>query len=300
MYPPGPPQTFQNLSFTRLPQPAIHPALQKVLGIFPTQNSPTTCCAGVSSTTVLIGSLDSNVRLWDVTTGACLRTYSGHSNTVTALTLLSPPQSPSEFTQFLTSSGDRTLRLWDLESGECLRVYQHAPDPYTEGDEIPGKPIGMPFQSIPVVVEEGCFEGHTRPITCVATFLCPHLLRQVSSESTANSAGASSPSLHRYVASGGEDNSVRVWETTSSNCIRVLNGHNSVVSCLIALPNESSSSHPRLLSGSLDGSMCIWDVVDGACLHILGSQSMGSSMQLVRAVSLLPFSTVLLVFIQPT
>jgi len=54
----------------------------------------------------------------------------------------------------------------------------------------------------------------------------------------------------------------RVWEVSSGDCIRTLEGHSSRVTAL-----SWSSDGSRICSGSEDHTMRVWDVSSGQCLH---------------------------------
>jgi WD40 repeat protein len=60
------------------------------------------------------GSEDGTLRLWDLETGASLRTLAGHTGGVSAVL--------ADGRRALSGSWDNTLRLWDLETGESLRT----------------------------------------------------------------------------------------------------------------------------------------------------------------------------------
>jgi WD40 repeat protein len=61
------------------------------------------------------GSFDNSIRQWDLSTGSCIRTFSGHTAEVVFIRSV-PGQ------QILTAARDHSLRLWDCLSGECLAV----------------------------------------------------------------------------------------------------------------------------------------------------------------------------------
>jgi WD40 repeat protein len=73
--------------------------------------------------TAISASADATLKLWDLASGALVRSFSGHKGTVTAVAV-----SPGGKT-VLSGSVDRTLRLWDVATGESVRVFsQHFED----------------------------------------------------------------------------------------------------------------------------------------------------------------------------
>jgi WD40 repeat protein len=61
---------------------------------------------------------------------------------------------------------------------------------------------------------------------------------------------------HRYPV--GDDNSIRLWDTTNGKVVRELKGHTHAVTTIAFSPDGR-----RLASGSLDGSLRLWDVESG-------------------------------------
>ncbi|KAJ3204032.1 hypothetical protein HDU82_006132 [Entophlyctis luteolus] len=81
------------------------------------------------STCVISGSNDWSIKLWNVTTGACISTYSLHEDSITALAFL-PPTAASllgtpaacvgqatSATHFVSASLDKNVFLWRIEDG---------------------------------------------------------------------------------------------------------------------------------------------------------------------------------------
>ena len=62
---------------------------------------------------------DRTVRLWDIQTGGCLRTFSGHDGWV--YSLAAHPSRPI----LVSSSHDHTARIWDVQTGQCRHVLPH-------------------------------------------------------------------------------------------------------------------------------------------------------------------------------
>jgi WD40 repeat protein len=65
----------------------------------------------------LSGSYRGTLKLWDLSTGACLRTLAVHSDRVWSVALLADGQ------RALSASSDRTLKLWNLTTGACLYTF---------------------------------------------------------------------------------------------------------------------------------------------------------------------------------
>ena len=57
------------------------------------------------------------LKAWDLATGKYLRTFEGHSKTVSSVAI-TPDGSMA-----VSGSWDKTLKAWDLVTGECLRNF---------------------------------------------------------------------------------------------------------------------------------------------------------------------------------
>jgi WD40 repeat protein len=65
---------------------------------------------------ILSGSSDHTLKLWDVQSGQEVRTFKGHEDSVTGVCF-----APGGKT-ILSGSDDHTLKLWDLETGQCSKT----------------------------------------------------------------------------------------------------------------------------------------------------------------------------------
>jgi WD40 repeat protein/uncharacterized caspase-like protein len=72
----------------------------------------------------------------------------------------------------------------------------------------------------------------------------------------------------KLLASGGNDKSIRLWDTQTGTMLRMLAGHLSDVQSLAFSPDGS-----KLLSGSFDGTAKLWDVATGKNLFTLRSHT---------------------------
>jgi WD40 repeat protein len=70
------------------------------------------------------------VKVWELSTGRCVRTFTGHTREVYSVVF-----SPDGQT-LVSSSTDETVRLWDVNTGECLKTL--IPTRLYEGMNITG------------------------------------------------------------------------------------------------------------------------------------------------------------------
>ena len=70
------------------------------------------------------------------------------------------------------------------------------------------------------------------------------------------------------VASGSDDNMVKLWDVTSGECLQTLEGHSSFVTSVSFSPDGT-----KVASGSGDETVKLWDVTSGECLQTLEGHS---------------------------
>jgi small GTP-binding protein len=68
----------------------------------------------------------------------------------------------------------------------------------------------------------------------------------------------------KFIVSGSDDYTIRIWETGTGKCLRVLEGHSDDV-----FDVAISSDDKFIVSGSDDTSLRIWEVETGKCLQVL-------------------------------
>ena len=83
----------------------------------------TTPCRPDPPRYMLTSALDSTIRLWDVSTGKCLRTFFGHVEGVWALA--------ADTLRVVSGAEDRMVKVWDTRSGKCERTFTGHAGPVT-------------------------------------------------------------------------------------------------------------------------------------------------------------------------
>jgi WD40 repeat protein/serine/threonine protein kinase len=187
--------------------------------------------------TLATGGRDHTIRLWDIQLDGrtvpepTLRAeLTGHAKDVLCLAFRPDGQ--------LLASGcdDRTLRLWDVQTGAHVRTIEEAmsvrcvafhPDGRlvwgTDEGEVK---IAGTAEDSPVSL----LAGHSRPVRTLA------LTRD-----------------GRTLASGGEDNTVRLWQLATGQALMTLRGHEKPVYAASFAPNGQ-----WLATGSYDGTVRLW------------------------------------------
>ncbi len=97
-------------------KPVIEPKLKKIL------KDHTDTVWGVAALPdgrhIVSGSYDKTVRIWNIETWKCLRTFTGHTDFVYQVAVLPDGR------HIVSCSDDKTIRLWDAKTGESLFTFE--------------------------------------------------------------------------------------------------------------------------------------------------------------------------------
>ncbi|MEB3267155.1 MAG: serine/threonine-protein kinase [Leptolyngbya sp.] len=207
------------------------------------QSWVTTVAFNPRTPTLVSGSLDDTIKVWNLQTGALMFTLQGHPRGVNGVTI-------SAKGQVLVSCGDDdTVRVWNLTAGRRLHT----------------------------------LKGHMRDVTSVAIGHQGWLLASGSKDKTINlwkldkgtliRTLTGSPAAIKSVAitpdetrlvSGGLDNKICLWDLKTGTIIRTLSGHQSTVNCVTV-----SRDGLFMASASKDRTVRLWSTATGAQIHCL-------------------------------
>ncbi|KAJ1551521.1 hypothetical protein HK096_009324, partial [Nowakowskiella sp. JEL0078] len=203
--------------------------------------------------TIITGSADTTLKVWDLKTGECKKTWEGHTGGVSCLhfddkLLVSGSEDQTVGVWYKTtgkhfalrghtdavnavqlvksslvfsSSGDATTRLWDIESQSCLRV----------------------------------FEGHNAPVQCLQFSMSPTCHSDVLPNNLAGT-----------LITGSMDGTIKIWSAQTGECVNTLFGHVHGIWCL-------QFDTLRILTGGYGGTVRMWDIDTGTQLFKIDGHS---------------------------
>ncbi len=204
---------------------------------------------------------DFSLRVWDLETGACLRTLKGHSVFVESVSVTPDGR------RSVSASSDKTMRVWDLENGTCLRIL--------EGHNTPVKCVSLTPDGRRAVSGSGDYQrgDNVLRVWDLESGVC---LRTIENPNDPVRCVRVTSDGRRAVSGSGAV--LRVWDLENGTCLRTLEGHTSGVESVTVTPDGQ-----RAVSGSLDHTLRVWDLESGTCLRTLEGHSDD-----VRSVSVTP------------
>ena len=227
---------------------------------------------------------NSAIRIWDASTGACLKVLNGHTNYA-----LSASYSP-DGKRIVSASYDSTLRIWDASTGACLRVLRGHTNYVSSASYSPdGKRIvsasndgtiriwnasnGACLKVLAGDFDERFGSASYSPdgkrivsasgiimIWDASTGACLKVLN----DHTNYVRSASYSPDGKNIVSASDDNTLRIWDASTGACLKVLKGHTDYVYSASYSPDGK-----RIVSASQDETVRIWDASTGACLKVL-------------------------------
>ena len=204
--------------------------------------------------TLVSGSNDKTIKVWDLATGKELRTLTCHQDSVNSIALSSDGQT------LVSGSYDETIKVWDLATGG---------EPRTLNNQSAVNSVALSSDGQTLV--SGSLVN-TIKVWDLATEKEPHspAVHQGRSDLVALSSDG------QTLVYGSFGASIKVWNLAKGKELRTLNGHQSAVSS-VAL----SSDGKTLVSGSKDKTIKVWDLAKGGePLTLNGHQGLVNSVAL--------------------
>ncbi len=189
---------------------------------------------------VLSGSHDKTLKLWDVESMKCVRTFVFEDQ---VCGVAFDPKGE----KVVAVGWHKPCTLWDARTGKCEKTFE-----LSTGVSVAISPDscfavrGSRYGSVKVwAVDTGAeiayLDGHAGSVNAVAF----------------------SPD-GRSLLSGAADKTLKLWDLATGQCARTLVAHTGSVECLAYSPDGSFA-----ISGSEDWSLKLWDMATGLCVQTL-------------------------------
>jgi WD40 repeat protein len=201
------------------------------------------------------GSDDQTIKLWDAQSGVCLQTLQGHHSWIQTVKF-------SPDSQILASGGgDGLTKLWDVQTGTCIRTIAAHTQQIWAIAFHPNQPIlatGSGDQRVKLwnIHTGDCFrtlQAHTSAVWAIA----------FNPDSNPDS-NSNNELDNTILASGSQDQTVRLWNIETGHCLKTLQGHSGQVWSVAFSPTSD-----LLATASHDRTIRIWHSRTGACLKTL-------------------------------
>ena len=234
--------------------------------------------------TLVSGSWDRTIKVWDLTSGRAPRTLRGGAGGVASLAL-------SADGRILASSQDKAIYVWELDGGQLLQTLQghaaHVESLAIDGDGhtlFSGSWDGtIKVWDLQAGRELDTLPGHSAHIETLSLSADGHILVSGAWDGTIKlwdvtsrlEVGRLSGHKNRVEAlaltadgrtliSGSSDATIKIWALASREELRILQGHTGAVKCLVLSAEEHT-----LVSGSEDNTIKLWDLESGCELCTL-------------------------------
>lgn len=196
-------------------------------------------------------SRDKTIKMWEVATGYCVKTYTGHREWVRMVRVW------SDGSIFASCSNDQTIRVWASDTKECkmeLREHDHVVEC-----------IAWAPESAYQAIKEACSENTglgSGPFLASGSRDKSIKVWDVSSGTCLFSLlghdnwirGLSWHPGGKFLLSASDDKSLRVWDIAHKRSSKRLEAHSHFCTSI-----DFHKAHPYVITGSVDQTIKVWE-----------------------------------------
>ncbi len=221
---------FDNGSFANIPS-NLHTNAIRHLKYLPSKNGH-----------MASASNDKTVNVWNTLTWTSIKRYTNHTSWVRSLDQI-------DNDTMVSGSADKTIRIWKISTGETLTIINVNTEVYVV------RVFSVEYKQIV------CGKQSASNNLQIYNYETGYLNRTLNGHS--NDVNSIEMLSEQFMASGGDDQSVIIWDLTSYSIKYTCTGHHSQVECIKRLSSN------LIASGDKNGLIIIWNWLAGKRIFIL-------------------------------
>lgn len=256
------------------------------------QGNATLLVSRTAANLALSGSSDETIKLWDLTSGECIKTLKGHCDAIAQIVV--------DWVEMkaVSSAQDNTLKLWDLNSEACLRTFAVLGESHITSLEVNWmdmkaltdtedghmslldlqtgqwlKSFDNGSDGVAMTVhwpdmrtlfsQERIVEDDIEHLLILYDLESGRTLQTLEGHEGGVNAVVADWNLGRAL-SGSSDQTLKLWDLESGMCLATYEGHAGEVNCVVA-----DWPATQALSGSDDWTVKVWDLAYGECVQTM-------------------------------
>jgi F-box and WD-40 domain protein 1/11 len=185
-----------------------------------------TCCFSPSNT-LISGSHDKTLKVWNMSTGQCQFTMRGHNGWISSI--------DSTSSLIISSAWDSTVKFWNIETKNQVQNLHFEDIVYCLKAKNQTLALGTKSHSL----EVWDILRTSQVLNCVGHLKAVNALKMT----------------ENLIVSGSSDSLVKVWDVRTGECVGNLPGHSNKVVCV-----DFEEGPMRVVSGGYDKSIRVWDL----------------------------------------
>lgn len=197
---------------------------------------------------IVTTSADATAIIWDTETGEKLHVLKGHYDFITDAVI------SHDGTIIITSCYDKTSIIWDVATGKMLGKLD------THGKAVNKAAIDRQDNFFVTIADKFAYIWHKFG-----------QLRHILGGHTAEITSVKISNNSKYVITGSNDKTVRIWDSENGKLIHALEGHPFFVGALEVTANDA-----YVISGSANN-IIVWDVENGTIVYNFFDSEIGIS-----------------------
>jgi WD40 repeat protein len=204
--------------------------------------------------TLVSGSTDKSLKIWDASSGQILKTLTGDSDTISSVAYLPNGK------RIISGSFDRSVVIWDADTGEAIRTLRSE---QTYSWEVPPAVWAVTVSPDGTRIASGGADANIK-VWSAAT---GELLRVLHAHNDAVTSIAYFPD-GKLAVSGSKDGTVKIWNANSWQTLQVFTNQGGAVLSVAVAPDGK-----RIAASGNGNSVSIWNVATGQQARTLVSES---------------------------